>query len=63
MGKEQRLINYTNGVFQGNNDLPALFLFLMMAATESFRSTFQLEDKPIFHYFPVIKTQTSKGED
>jgi hypothetical protein len=44
-----------NGVFQGNNASPILFLFVMMAATDSFTASFQLEDKPTFHYFPEKK--------
>ncbi len=52
IGKEKRHINYTNGVFQGDNASPILFLFVMMAATDSFTSTFQLDDKPTFNYFP-----------
>jgi hypothetical protein len=45
LGKEKRHINYTNGVFQGDNASPILFLFVMMAATDSFTSAFQLKDK------------------
>lgn len=55
IGKEKQLINYRNGVSQGDNALPFLFLFLMMVATGSFRSVFQLEEKHIFHYFPDHK--------
>jgi hypothetical protein len=32
----------------------------MMAATVSFKSIFQLEDKPIFHYFPDHKDPADK---
>jgi hypothetical protein len=72
IGKEKQLINYTNGVSQGDNALPFLFLFLMMVATGSFRSVFQLEEKHIFHYFPDhkhpdkqkgrLKEQSTKAE-
>ncbi len=55
IGKEKRYINYTNGVFQGDNTSPILFLFAMMAAMDSFTTSFQLEDKPTFHYFPQKK--------
>ncbi len=49
---KKQQIGYTNGVFQGDNASPVLFLFLIMAATDSFRSVFILEDKPMLHYFP-----------
>jgi hypothetical protein len=55
LGKEKNFINYTNCVFQGDNASPILFLFIMMAATDSFTTSFQLEDKPTFHYFPDKK--------
>jgi hypothetical protein len=44
-GKEKCIINYTNGVFQGDNSSPVLFLFVIMTATDSLTASFQLEDK------------------
>jgi hypothetical protein len=55
LGKEKHFINYTNGVFLGDNASPILLLFILMAATDSFTPSFQLEDKPTFHYFPEKK--------
>ncbi len=52
IGKEKCQINYTNGVFQRDNASPILFLFVMMAATDSFTPAFKLDDKPTFNYFP-----------
>ncbi len=63
LGKEKRFIDYTNGVLQGDNASPDLFLFIIMAATDSFTTSFQLEDKPTFHYFPDKKSCTQKKAD
>lgn len=46
LGKEKFSINYANGVFQGDNASPILFLFIMMATTDSFTMSFKLKDKP-----------------
>ncbi len=52
---KKHFIHKTNGVFQGDNASPILFLFVMMAATDSFTTSFQLKDKLTFHYFPEKK--------
>jgi len=53
LGKEKCCINYAYKVFQGDNASPICFLFVMMVATDSFMSAFQLEDKLTFNYFPI----------
>ena len=53
--KEERFIEYLNGVYQGDNASSVLFLFLMLAATDSFTSSYTHENKPIYHYFPSNK--------
>lgn len=63
LGKEKHFINYANGVFQGDNASLILFLFIMMAAADSFTMSFQLKDKPTFHYFPEKKIHTNKIVD
>lgn len=40
MGTEKWLMNYTNGVFQGDNASLFLFLIQMTAATDSFQPAF-----------------------
>jgi hypothetical protein len=47
--------------FQGDNASSILFLFVMMAATESFTSSFQLKDKPTFHYIPEKNAHEQNG--
>ena len=46
IGKQKRSIDYINGVFQGDNASPVLFLFIMLAATDSFKQKFNIVDKP-----------------
>jgi len=55
IGKEERFINYLNGVYQGDNASAVLFLFLMLAATDSFADSFAHQNKAIYHYFPSNK--------
>jgi hypothetical protein len=51
----------TNEVFQGDNSSPVPFIFLMLAATVSFTSAFQLEENPIFHYSPDPKDPSKQN--
>ena len=55
IGKEERFIEYLNGVYQGDNASAILFLFLMLAATDSFTHSFTHQDKATYHYFPSNK--------
>ena len=55
IGKEERYIQYLNGVYQGDNASAILFLFLMLAATDSFACSFTHHDKATYHYFPSSK--------
>ena len=54
-GKEERYIDYLNGVYQGENASAVLFLFLMLAAIDSFTNNYTHENKPLYHYFPSAK--------
>ena len=38
LGKEKCFINYTKGVFQGDNASSVLFLYIMLAATDAFKA-------------------------
>mmetsp|Transcript_17850 Transcript_17850/g.25416 ORF Transcript_17850/g.25416 Transcript_17850/m.25416 type:complete len:183 (+) Transcript_17850:1795-2343(+) len=55
IGKEERFIEYLNGVYQGDNASAILFLFLILAATDSFTHSFTHQDKATYHYFPSNK--------
>ena len=55
IGKEERFIEYLNGVYQGDNASAVLFLFLMLTATDSFTDSFTHQNKAIYHYFPSNK--------
>jgi hypothetical protein len=55
LGTEKLFINYVKGVFQGDNASPILFLFITMAAIDSFTASFGLKDTSTFHYFPEKK--------
>jgi len=67
--KEVRDILYGNGVQQGDNMVPILFIYIMMAASDTLRHQIG-EEKPKFQYFPnnknrgqfIRQTTNSKGE-
>jgi hypothetical protein len=61
--KEERFIEYLNGVYQGHNASSVLFLFLMLAATDSFNNSFVPENKPTYHYFQQTKRKTNQATD
>jgi hypothetical protein len=52
IGKEKRFIDYTKGVFQGDNASPVLFLYIMLAATETFKVN---HNAPTYNFFPDNK--------
>jgi len=54
--KEVRDILYGNGVQQGDNMVPILFIYIMMAASDTLRHQIG-EEKPKFQYFPNSKKQ------
>ena len=51
-----RDILYGNGVQQGDNMAPILFIYIMMAATDTLRHQIG-EEKPEFRYFPNNKNR------
>ena len=52
IGREKRFINYTKGVFQGDKASPILFLYIMLAATETFKVS---HNAPTYNFFPDNK--------
>ena len=48
--EEVKDILYGNGVQQGDNMAPILFIYIMMTATNTLRHQIG-EEKPKFHYF------------
>jgi len=54
--KEVRDILDGNGIQQGDNMAPILFIYIMMAATNTLRHQIG-EEMPKFHYFPNNKNR------
>jgi len=59
-GKEKRFIDYTKGVFQGDNASPVLFLYIMLAATDTFKNNHTHHNAPIYNYFPDDKNPSKQ---
>ena len=60
IGKEKRFIDYTKGVFQGDNASPVLFLFIMLAATDNFKINHVHHSAPTYNFFPDNKNPSKQ---
>mmetsp|Transcript_27795 Transcript_27795/g.39776 ORF Transcript_27795/g.39776 Transcript_27795/m.39776 type:complete len:137 (+) Transcript_27795:366-776(+) len=61
IGKEKRFIDYTKGVIQGDNASPVLFLYIMLAATDTFKANHVHHSAPVYNFFPDNKNPSKEN--